>query len=131
MIRRGDVMVKNSPRLCHLHDTVDWAQVLHEELQAIKMSSAACSAVKASCDHSCGSKYCWGKNESDCQLSSCPPAFLHPALLNELFSHDPAVYRNSCAPQCIQNMCFKKNDSQACCHSSCAGGCTGYIYIDR
>uniref|UniRef100_A0A3B4AP98 receptor protein-tyrosine kinase n=1 Tax=Periophthalmus magnuspinnatus TaxID=409849 RepID=A0A3B4AP98_9GOBI len=57
------------------------------------------------CHRSCGG-YCWGPNESQCQI----------------------LTKTVCAPQC-NGRCFGTSPRD-CCHSECAAGCQGPLDVD-
>ncbi|XP_028431360.1 receptor tyrosine-protein kinase erbB-3a [Perca flavescens] len=58
------------------------------------------------CNEACGDLPCWGPGNDACQI----------------------LTKTVCAPQC-NSRCFGRNPSD-CCHSECAGGCSGALDTD-
>ncbi|CAG5981670.1 unnamed protein product [Menidia menidia] len=58
------------------------------------------------CHEACGDLPCWGPGNDTCQI----------------------LTKTVCAPQC-SSRCFGRNPNE-CCHSECAGGCTGPLDTD-
>uniref|UniRef100_A0A8C9ZIS2 Receptor protein-tyrosine kinase n=1 Tax=Sander lucioperca TaxID=283035 RepID=A0A8C9ZIS2_SANLU len=58
------------------------------------------------CNEACGDLPCWGPGNDTCQI----------------------LTKTVCAPQC-NSRCFGRNPSD-CCHSECAGGCSGALDTD-
>ncbi|XP_041836409.1 receptor tyrosine-protein kinase erbB-3a isoform X2 [Melanotaenia boesemani] len=82
---------------------VNWLDILKDETAELKIED---NGPEKPCDKACGDVPCWGPGNDTCQI----------------------LTKTVCAPQC-NGRCFGKNPSE-CCHSECAGGCTGSLDTD-
>lgn len=104
-ILAGSVFFFNNNLLCY-EDTVNWRDIVTGEGAEVVISHnekhyrRQCGQCNESCEFN-GNRHCWGNGSENCQQ----------------------LTRVSCSPQC-DGRCFGFLPNQ-CCHSECAGGCSG------
>ncbi|XP_067443578.1 receptor tyrosine-protein kinase erbB-3a isoform X1 [Thunnus thynnus] len=82
---------------------VNWLDIVKDVAAHIMIET---NGPEKPCNEACGDVPCWGPGNDTCQI----------------------LTRSVCAPQCNRR-CFGRNPSE-CCHSECAGGCTGPLDTD-
>uniref|UniRef100_A0A674MX38 Receptor protein-tyrosine kinase n=1 Tax=Takifugu rubripes TaxID=31033 RepID=A0A674MX38_TAKRU len=94
--------------LTHLTGTQEVSQLLcvQRECYCCRPLVTNCLPVLEPCHEACGDVPCWGPGRNMCQIMT----------------------KTVCAPQC-NFRCFGRSPSE-CCHSECAGGCTGPLDTD-
>ncbi|XP_040891056.1 receptor tyrosine-protein kinase erbB-3a [Toxotes jaculatrix] len=82
---------------------VNWLDIVKDGTADVMIEG---NGPEKPCDKACGDLPCWGPGNDSCQI----------------------LTKTVCAPQC-NGRCFGRNPSE-CCHSECAGGCTGPLDTD-
>lgn len=100
-ILEGGVQIINNKYLSY-GPWVYWQDIIRDSSAPIEIQY---NGERGPCHHSCGD-YCWGPNESQCQI----------------------LTKTVCAPQC-NGRCFGTSPRD-CCHSECAAGCKGPLDVD-
>ncbi|XP_067934321.1 epidermal growth factor receptor-like isoform X2 [Watersipora subatra] len=115
-ISHGDVLFENNNLLCYATTDIYWPDLLVNgaqqrvsfETSIISRSTEPCQpACHEQCENSKiplipSARYCWGPGPKNCQK------------MNKV----------TCAEACDGHRCFG-HQSKKCCHSECAGGCSG------
>lgn len=99
-ILAGSVGSYNNKNLCHLR-TINWDEILNWPTYRIVLVYNSAEPECPKCHSSCHGN-CWAEGPDMCQRIS----------------------KVSCSEHCGQGRCFGASPSD-CCHSFCAGGCTG------
>lgn len=99
-ILSGSVGSYNNKNLCHLR-TINWDEILNWPTYRTVFVFNGAEPECPRCDISCSGS-CWGEGPDMCQRFS----------------------KVSCSDHCGQGRCFGHSPTD-CCHSFCAGGCTG------
>ncbi|XP_033826025.1 receptor tyrosine-protein kinase erbB-3b [Periophthalmus magnuspinnatus] len=100
-ILEGGVQIINNKYLSY-GPWIFWQDIIRDNSAPIEIQY---NGEKGPCHRSCGG-YCWGPNESQCQI----------------------LTKTVCAPQC-NGRCFGTSPRD-CCHSECAAGCQGPLDVD-
>ncbi|XP_058867434.1 receptor tyrosine-protein kinase erbB-3 isoform X1 [Acipenser ruthenus] len=102
-ILEGGVLIHNNKFLCYAPQ-INWEDIVRDSDARVTIDENSV-AENCSCHEVCNHR-CWGPGPDKCQI----------------------LTKTVCAPQC-NGRCFGSSPSQ-CCHSECAGGCSGVLDTD-
>ncbi|XP_028261216.1 receptor tyrosine-protein kinase erbB-3a isoform X2 [Parambassis ranga] len=101
-ILEGGVKIIQNKNLSYAPQ-VNWLDILKDGTAHVMIEE---NGSEKPCNRACGDVPCWGPGNDTCQI----------------------LTKTVCALQC-NGRCFGRNPSE-CCHSECAGGCTGPLDTD-